>query len=173
MRIRQFGEVGRVLPDGSRLVKELVLDDGQLLAMAEDSLLLAKITTHRNVARTINVGGRSLLVVLGLVLAFAVIVNSISLVVAAVLALVLLLTPDQLARVDGKLAARREEMLAGLSLPVIFSHDAASQLGSLPAHERLRRYGAFLGGHDLVLGGVSVRIIREEDGASRLLVVTP
>ncbi len=162
-----------MLPDGSRLVKELVLDDGQLLAMAEASLLLARIAMHRNVSRIINVGGRSLLVVLGFVLAFAVTVNSISLVVAAVLALVLLLTPDQLTRVDRKLAAHREEMLAGLSLPAIFFHDAASHFSSFPAHERLRRYGAFLGGHDLVLGGVSVRIIREGDGTSRLLVVTP
>ena len=65
-------------------------------------------------------------------------------------------------------------MLRDLSLPAIFFHQAGAHFDTLPAHERLSRYGAFLGGHDLLLlGGVRVRIIRGGDGTSRLLMVTP
>ena len=166
-----FGVKGALLPDGSRLIRETVLEAGQRLSLAADHAILTKMNSHRTLARALNLACRAIVVVVGLVLAYVVITNRISLVAAAVFALVLLFVPDLFSRVNKVITGIGDRMVAGLAMAEAFFDHAGAHLQALSHDEKLSRYFALLGSGEVDLGRQRIRLVREPDGSARLLTV--
>jgi hypothetical protein len=166
-----FGIKGELLPDGSRLIRETILEAGQRLSMATDHAILTKMNSHRTLARALNLACRAIVVVVGLVLAYVVVTNRISLVAAAVFALILLFVPDLFTRVNKLITGIGDRMVTGLVMAEAFFEHAGGQLHALTQDEKLSRYFALLGSGEVDLGRQRIRLVREPDGSARLLTV--
>lgn len=166
-----FGIKGELLPDGSRLIRETILEAGQRLSMATDHAILTKMNSHRTLARALNLACRATVVVVGLVLAYVVITNRISLVAAAVFALVLLFVPDLFSRVNKLITGIGDRMVTGLAVAEAFFDHAGAHFHALSQDEKLSRYLALLGHGEVDLGRQRIRLVKEPDGSARLLTV--
>lgn len=167
-----FGAQGTLLPDGTRLVRETILEAGQRLALAADHAVLERMKSHRKLARSVNVASRALVVVIGLVLAYVVVTNRISLAAAGIFAVVLLFVPDLFRRVDAFLTALRNRAVAGLVMAEAFFDHAGTHLQALSREEQLFRYLALLVSGEVSFGRQRIRLVGEADGSARLLTVT-
>lgn len=167
-----FGAQGRLLPDGTRLVRETIIGAGQRLALAADHAVLERMKLRRTLARIVNVASRALVVVIGLALAYVVLTDRISLVAAGIFAVVLLFVPDLFRRIDAFMTALRNRTVAGLVMAEAFFEHAGAQLQALSREEQLFRYLALLVSGEVSFGRLRIRLVGEADGSARLLTVT-
>ena len=166
-----FGAQGVLLPDGTRLVRETIIGSGQRLALAADHAVLERVKSHRTLAKVLNVASRVLVVAIGLALAYVVVTNRISVIAAALFAVVLLFVPDLFRRVDVFLTALRNRTAAGLVMAEAFFEHAGAHLQALSREEQLGRYFALLVSGEVAFGSQRIRLVGEADGSARLLTV--
>ena len=108
------GAVAPVLADGSSLLQKMTLTSEQSSAVASDLALLTSANAQARAARLLNIGVRVSSVIFLVGLACLVIAQSINLVLAGIIAVVLLFSTDILNVIDRKLSSKREVSLKGL-----------------------------------------------------------
>lgn len=165
------GQAAPKLLDGSSLIQEITLTAEQSLAIVHDLAVLTADRSSRFKAKVLNVGGRAASVTLLLGLAALIITESVNLVGAGILAVLLLFSVDGLNYVDKKLAERRELKTKALKFSNVVFGMTSSRTFSKSYDEKLENYFELLRNGEAKVGNsVSHRLrLAGGNGSSQTL----
>ena len=171
------GKTAPRLLDGSSLIQELILTEEQSRAVAHDLKVLASARSSKIMAKLLNVGGRVTVVALLLTLAALIITESVNLVGAGILAVLLLFSVDGLNYVDKNLKARRQSQTKSLKFSSVVFGMISSRTFSKTHEQKLDNYFDLLRTGEAKIGNsVSHRLrLVSGDGSTQILrhVVVP